>query len=133
MALVTPVAFPSGNTNANMLNPSLAGDLFAGEALLQVAPCYIKASDGKVYMSNGTAVNEATGFAGFTPTAYAAGEAVTLHTIGAQFGYGTALTPGAKLYIAATAGRLDTVATVGDTIGVARAIDAHHIQATRAI
>ncbi|MEO7521506.1 MAG: hypothetical protein ABIW79_06780, partial [Gemmatimonas sp.] len=97
MALVTPVAYPSGNTNANLVVPPISGDLYAGEALLAAAPCYINAADGLVYMSNGTAANEAAGFDGFTPTAYGVGEAVTLMGVGAQFGYSTGMTPGQKL------------------------------------
>jgi hypothetical protein len=132
MALLTPVAYPSGNANANIVVPPLSGDLYAGEALLAVAPCYIKAADGKVYMSNGTAANEAASFDGFTPRAYAAGEAVTLLGIGAQFGYSSGLTPGARYYIGATAGRLDTAATTGDAVGVAKAINATDIRVIRA-
>lgn len=131
MSLVTPVAYPSGNANANLVVPPIAGDLYAGEALLAVAPCYIKAADGLVYQSNGTAANAAAGFDGFTPRAYGIGEAVTLMGVGAQFGYSTGLTPGATLYIAATAGRLDTAATTGDAVGVAKAINATMIRVTR--
>lgn len=130
MALVTPVT-PSGDAATNMYVPQRSGDLYAGEALLACAPCYIKNSDGLVYMSNGTAATEPAGFDGVTPCAYAVGEAVTLYGIGARFKYGTGLTPGAKYYIAATAGRLDTAATTGDAVGVARAINATDIRITR--
>lgn len=106
--------------------------LVAGEALLTAAPCYIKASDGKVYMSNGTAANEAAKVHGWTGKSYAANEPVSLWKEGVIFEYGTGLTPGATLYIGTTAGRLDTAATVGDGVGVATAISATHIQVVRA-
>lgn len=106
--------------------------LLAGEALLTAAPCYIKASDGKVYMSNGTAANEAAKVHGWTGKSYAAGEPVTLWKENIIFEYGTGLTPGATLYIGTTAGRLDTAATVGDGVGVATCISATHIQVVRA-
>ena len=105
--------------------------LVAGEALLTAAPCYIKASDGKVYMSNGTAANEAAKVHGFTGKSYASGEPVTLWKDGIIFEYGTGLTPGATLYVGATAGRLDTAATTGDGAGVATVLTATHIQVVR--
>lgn len=106
--------------------------LLAGEALLTAAPCYIKASDGKVYLSNGTAANEAAKVHGWTGKSYASGEPVSLWGPGIIFEYGTGLTPGATLYIGATAGRLNDAATVGDGVGVAQCISATHIQVTRA-
>lgn len=105
--------------------------LVAGEALLAAAPCYIKAGDGKVYMSNGTAANEAAELDGFTGKTYASGDPVTLWGRGAIFQYGVGLTPGAPYFIGATAGRLDTAATTGDAVGVARSISATHIRITR--
>ena len=115
--------------HANQIPASLG--LVAGEALLTAAPCYIKASDGKVYMSNGTSANEAAEIDGFTGKTYAVGEPVTLWGRGVIFEYGTGLTPGAVYYIGATAGRLDTAATTGDAVGVARSISATHIRVTR--
>lgn len=132
MSLVTRVAGASMDATTGMKIPSIAGDLYAGEALDAAAPCYIKQSDGKVYMSNGTAATEPAGYDGTTPCAYAAGEAVTLFLFG-RFRYATGLTPGQKLYIGATAGRLDTAATTGDAVGVARAINATDIRFTRAV
>lgn len=131
MALVTIDTNASIDASNGMFAPQVTGDLFAGEALLACAPCYIKASDGKVYMSNGTAANEAAEFDGFTPRAYSAGEAVTLFGIGTRMRYATGLTPGAVLFIGATAGRLDTAATTGDAVGVARTINATDIRVTR--
>jgi hypothetical protein len=115
--------------HANQIPASLG--LLAGEALLAIAPCYIKASDGLVYMSNGTAANEAAEIDGWTGKSYAAGEPVSLWGRGAIAEYGTGLTPGATYYIGATAGRLDAVATTGDAVGVARSINATHIRFTR--
>lgn len=115
--------------HANQIPASLG--LVAGEALLTAAPCYIKASDGKVYMSNGTAATEPAELDGFTGKTYAAGEPVTLWGRGCIFEYGTGLTPGAVYFIGATAGRLDAAATTGDAVGVARSISATHIRVTR--
>lgn len=109
------------------------GALIAGEALDALAPCYIKASDGLVYMSNGTSANEAASIDGFTAKARAAGQTVTLHGEGTVAYYSDgALTPGDRFYIGATAGRLDDAATTGDAVGVAKAINAYLIRIVRA-
>jgi hypothetical protein len=104
----------------------------AGEALLTAAPCYIKQSDGLVYMSNGTANNEAASIDGWTGKSYAIGEPVSLWGPGIIFQYGASLTPGATYYLGTTKGRLDTAPTAGDGVGCARAINATHIRVTRA-
>jgi hypothetical protein len=128
MALVTRSSNARVDASSAQFAPQISGDYLAGEALDAVAPCYIKASDGKVYMSNGTAADEAAKCDGFTPRSYAAGEAVTLYGPGTKFEYGTSLTIGATYYIGATAGRLDTAATTGDDVGVVRTISARVIQ-----
>ncbi len=131
MALVTRSTEASADTRSLMKADQIAGDLFAGEDLDAVSPCYIKASDGLVYMSDATAANEAAGTDGFTPRAVKAGQPVTLSGKGSRFRYGSGLTPGAKLYIGATAGRLDTAATTGDAVGVAKVINATDIRIIR--
>lgn len=114
------------DTSTAMYAPQLSGgetaDLLAGETLDPGAPCYIKSSDGKVYQSNGTAANEAAKVDGFTAKARVAGQAVTLFGPGVRFNYGTGMTIGQNLFLATTAGRLDTAATTGGTAIIARAI-----------
>lgn len=131
MALITRSSTASGDTTHLMKVPQISGDVYAGEALDAVAPCYIKAADGLVYMSNGTAANEAAKFDGFTARAVPVGQPVTLYGIGARFGYGSALTPGANLFIGAIAGRLDSAATIGGTLAIARAINSTDIRVLR--
>ena len=127
MSLVTRSASASMDASTGMFAAQLT-DLIAGEDLDAVAPCYIKTSDGKIYMSNGTNDDEAAEFVGFTPTAIKAGNPVTLFALGARFKYGTSLSPGAYFYIGATAGRLDTAATTGGGSKIARVIDDTDIQ-----
>lgn len=127
MALVTRVSAASVDTSTALTSQQIAG-LIAGEDIDVAAPCYIKASDGKVYMSNGTAANEAAKVHGWNPRPNVkAGQPVTLMTTPIRFRYGTGLTPGARYYVGATAGRLDTAATTGDGIGVAFALNATDI------
>lgn len=131
MALVTIASDASVDTVSAQTAPQRTG-LVAGEALLACAPCVLK-SDGLVYMSNGTAADASAQFDGFTPRAYQAGDSnVTLLGIGTRMRYAASgLTPGAKLYIGATAGRLDTATTTGDAVGVAKAYSATDIRVTR--
>lgn len=132
MALVTKASTASMDASTGMFAGQISGDLYAGEALGAVAPCYIKASDGKVYQSNGTAATEAAKFDGFTPCAYAAGDAVALYNVGARFQYGTGLVAGTDLYVFTTAGTLGDAATTGGLRAVARVINDTDIRCTRA-
>jgi len=118
--------------------PSLAspypagGDLIrglkAGEAIAAGDICYI-AADGTAMRSNGTSANAAAVGFGIAAGATQVGEAVTLYR-NVSFHYGSGMTPGAPFYVSATAGALDTAATTGGTVVVARAIDATRIQFT---
>jgi len=130
MSLVTRDSAASMDLATGQIAPQVSG-LVAGEDLDVVAPCYIKSSDGKVYMSNATAANEAAEVIGFTARAVKSGQPVTLFGKGARFRYGSSLTAGAKLYVGATAGRLDDAPTTGDWEGVAEVVDSTDIRITR--
>ena len=130
MSLVTRSSYAGLDASTGMYAPQITG-LKAGEALDIAAPCYIKSSDGLVYMTNATAANEAAEVAGFTPRAVASGEPVTLFGVGARFRYSSSLTPGDILYAGATAGRLDTGATTGDSAGVAMVVTSEDIVVIR--
>jgi hypothetical protein len=106
-------------------------DLVAGEALGAVVPCYIKAADGKVYQSNGTAANEAAKFDGFTARAVSIGQPVTLFTAPARFRYGAGLAIGTDLFVSATAGKLSDTATTGGVRAIARVVNATDIRVTK--
>jgi uncharacterized membrane protein YuzA (DUF378 family) len=116
MALVTRST--TASMDANQAEQVFSGGI-AGEALDLCATCYLKTSDGLIWMTNATGSNEAAEVLGFTPRAVAIGQPVTLFGDGTRFKYGTGLTPGNVLYAAATAGRLDTAATAGDAFGAA--------------
>ena len=120
----------SGTPSLASVNPpqsqQIAG-LLAGEALTAGAPCYIK-SDGKVWLSVGTAANAAAKVDGWAAEACAVGEAVTLF-FDVNFRYGAGMTPGARLFVGATAGVLDSAATTGGTAPVAFVVDATRIHA----
>lgn len=105
----------------------------AGEAITICSPCYLKASDGKIYLANGTANDEEAEVLGWAANAASAGEQVTLWQ-GEQIIYysddfsGASISPGDILYLGTTNGALSTTATLGDNVGIARVLDDNHIQ-----
>lgn len=129
MALVTRSTNASVDPVTAQLDPQIP-DLIAGEDIDVAAPCYIK-SDGLVYMSNGTAANAAAKVDGFAARTAKLGQPITLFGLGVRYRYATGLTPGATLFVGATAGRLDTAATTGDAVGVAKVINDSDIRVTR--
>lgn len=105
-----------------MFAPQISG-LVCGEDINVGCPCYIKAADGKIYNSNGVAATEPAKVDGFSPRNAKSGQALTLFGKGARFRWSTGLTPGQNLFLGATAGGLDTAATTGGTVAIARAIN----------
>lgn len=118
------------DTSQALFAPQITGNLTAGEDIDPVAPCYIKGSDGKVYMSIGTAVNEAARFDGFSTKKYKAGQSMTLLGVGSRYRYSAGtLTPGARLYVGAAKGVLADAATTGGLVPIAAAINSTDIRA----
>jgi len=99
--------------------------LIAGEAIAAGDLCYVAAA-GTALRSNGTAAGVAAVCVGIAAQAAPNGEAVTLYR-NVRFHYGAALTPGAKLFVGATAGQLDNAATVGGTAPVGFVVDATRV------
>lgn len=132
MATLTRSSSASMDASTGMFAVQITG-LVAGEALDAGAACYIKTSDGKVYMSNGTAATEPAEFVGFAPRAAAAGEPITLFSLGARFRYGTSLSPGAQLFVSATAGKLDDAATTGGGTPIAIVLNSTDILCVAAL
>lgn len=137
MALVTVSAVAGLDASSAMYAPQISDGLVAGadigSASQAVTPCYIKASDGKVYPCDATAADEKARLAGFCALYRKTGEPVTLFGIGTKFEYGTGMTPGALLFLGATAGRLSDAATTGDAVGVAQVVTATMIRVTRGV
>src|SRR4051812_30431361 len=99
--------------------------LQAGEAIAAGDLCYVK-SDGKIWRSNGTSANAAAKCRGIAATAKPVGEAVTI-LCGVRFAYGSGLTPGADLFVSATAGAIADAATTGGTAPIGYVVDATRI------
>lgn len=123
MALLTRATDASVDASTAMFVEQISGKV-AGENIDACAPCYVSATDGLVYMSNGTAANAAAKVDGFSAESARAGQGVTLLGRGLRMRYSAGgLTPAALYYLAATAGRLDTAATTGGTLALCKAID----------
>lgn len=124
MATIAKSGTPSLASVLPPQNSQIAG-LLAGEALAAGDLCYIK-SDGKVWRSNGTAATAPAACVGIALEACAVGEAVTvMHDVNVRYGAG--MTPGAKLYVSATAGAIDDAATTGGTAPIGYVVDATRI------
>lgn len=104
---------------------SMSG-LVAGEAIAAGDACYIK-SDGKLWLATGTAANAAAKVYGFACQAASVGEACTV-AWSVRFRYGAGLTPGAQVFLSATAGTLSDVATTGGTAPIGVVVDATRIE-----
>lgn len=126
MAAVAKSGTPSLSSVLPPQNCQLAG-LRAGEAIAAGDACYVKATDGFVWLATGAAANAAAKVRGFAAEACAVGEAVTLF-FDVNFRYGAALTPGADLFLsAATPGALSDVATTGGTAPIGFVVDATRV------
>lgn len=102
------------------------GRLYAGEALAAFDAVYIK-SDGKVWKSTGAAANAAAKVRGYAAKATAIGEPVTVYK-NVRVRYGAGLTPGADVFLSATAGLLDSAASTGGSAPIGFNVDDTCIQ-----
>lgn len=125
MALIAKSGTPSVSSVLPDASHKITG-LTCGEDVAAGDACYI-ASTGKVMRSNGTAANAAAKCDGFAAIAAKSGEAVTL-IFDVNMHYGSGLTPGARYYVSATAGRLEDAATTGGTAPVAFAVDTTRVR-----
>lgn len=123
MAQIAKSGTPSLASVTSQVN-SLSG-LLAGEAIAAGDACYIK-SDGKAWLATGTAANAAAKVYGYAAQAATVGEAVTL-MYDVRFRYGAGLTPGAQVFLSATAGTLSDVATTGGTAPIGVVVDVTRI------
>src|SRR5215471_4763769 len=106
--------------------------LTAGEDIFAGAACRIH-TDGLVYMSNATAADFHADVHGFAWRAVKSGGSITLG-FSERIMYSDALlTPGQRLYLATTSGRLDTAAQTGSTRPCAFAVDTGRIQCLQVI
>lgn len=125
MAVITKVGTPSLSSLKPGQDKTVVG-LVAGEAIAAGDPCYI-ASTGKIMKSTGAAANAAAKVRGFALQAAALNEPVTLIDE-VNIRYGSGMTPGADVFLGATAGVLSDAATTGGTAPIGYVIDATRIR-----
>lgn len=121
MATITLTGTPSLASVEPPPNHRLTG-LLAGEAIAAGHLCYVK-SDGLIWKATGAAATAPAQVRGMAMVAAQVGEAVTLYW-GVMVRYGAGLTPGAKLFLSATAGLIDDAATTGGTAPIGWVKDA---------
>jgi hypothetical protein len=131
--LVVKSAKASIDATTALLNQPITG-LIAGENIANCDLVYIK-SDGLVWRATAAAANAAAKPAGIAPRQANTGEACTILPGPGQVAkYADAtLTPGAIYFVGETAGALSSIATTGDAVGFAQALDDTNIRLTRAI
>ena len=100
--------------------------LLAGEAIAAGDACYIK-SDGKVWLSDGSAADALAAVDGFAAKAAAVGEAVTL-VFDVNFRYGAGMTPGTRIYLSVNPGAIADAASTGGTAPIGFVVDATRIR-----
>lgn len=125
MADITRISRPSLATVLPGQEHQINGVL-AGEALAVGDFVYLKASDKRVYKATGAAANEAARARGVVLQEAQVGDGVTILR-GVTVNYGSALSPGAPLYLSATAGLLADAASTGGTTEIAYPVDATRI------
>lgn len=131
MALVVKTTTPSFTQDTRTAGFAPPVTAVAGETLAALDAVYMNTS-GEFIKADGTAATAPAAFKGIVVDDYVAGDPCSAYgpDVILRYADGT-LTPGATLYVAATAGRLDTAATTGDALGVAWAISDSEIQITR--
>lgn len=125
MATIAKSGTPSLTSVLPPQSSQIAG-LKAGAALAAGDPCYID-SAGLVQLSTGAAATAPAKVRGFAAEACASGEAVTLF-FDVVFRYGAGLTPGADVFLGATAGLLADAASTGGTAPIGFVVDATRIR-----
>lgn len=128
MAEIAKSGIPSVATVLPDAANKLTG-LLAGEALGAGDACYINATDGRVYRSNGTAANAAAKVHGWAAMAAAINDGITLFN-DVNIRYGAGLVPGTLYFVSGTVpGGIADVSTIGGSASVAFAVDATRIHA----
>lgn len=131
MALIVRRARPNYDGSQLLTSPQVTGSLYAAEDLPAACPCYID-TDLKAHKSSGAANDKKARVDGLTFTDHKAGEAITLHGVGNRIRYSDGLlTPGADIYLSATAGELEDAPTPGSPLPLARAINTNELRIVR--
>jgi hypothetical protein len=131
--VVVKSAQASFDASTGMVAPQVSQRLLGADVASPLTPLRM-AADGLLYPASAAAANANARIFGWSTRAGKAGQPMTVYGVGAVGKYSDeALTPGAVLYLGETAGALSSIATTGDAVGCAQAIDASNIRITRNI
>lgn len=131
MAIIAKVGVPSLST-PTPVDPSRIGPLPIGEDIAAGDACYIK-SDGKIWRSTAVAAAAAAEVHGFAVEAGLVAQRQNLSIFAdVNINYGSAMTPGAFIYLSAvTAGAIDTASSANQLKPVGIVVDATRIRVCR--
>jgi hypothetical protein len=125
MAAIAKSGTPSLSSVVPPQNCVIGSGLLAGEAIAAGDLVYIK-SDGKFWKSNGTSANAAAKVDGIAVKAAGLNQPVDAYR-NVEMRYGAGMTPGARVFLSATAGLIGDAATTGGTAPVGFVVDATRI------
>lgn len=131
--VVVKSAQASFDASTGMVAPQVSQKVLGADVGSAVTPLRM-AGDGMLYPATAAAAGANARIFGWSTRAGKAGQPMTVYGTGAVAKYADeTLTPGAVLYLGETAGTLSSIATTGDAVGCAQAIDASNIRITRNI
>lgn len=132
--IVAKSASASPDTSTGMVAPQVSHRILGEDVPASMTPLTMHA-DGQLYRASAAAADANARVFGWSARGNGkAGQTMTVLGLGLVGKYADeTLTPGAVLYLGETAGSLSSIATTGDAVGVAQAIDASNIRVTRNI
>jgi hypothetical protein len=131
--IVTKSANASVDATTGMVAPQVSQKILGEDIASPMTPLTMHA-DGMLYRATAAAANANARIFGWSTRAGKAGQPMTVYGVGVVGKYSDeGLTPGNILFLGETAGTLSSIATTGDAVGCAQAIDASNIRVTRNI
>jgi len=131
--LVVKSAAASCDATTGMVAPQVSQRILGEDIAGPMVPLRLH-TDGLLYRASAAAANASARIFGWSVRKGKTGQPMTVYGLGlvGKYADGT-LTPGNIYYLGETAGSLSSIATTGDAVGCAQAIDDSNIRITRAI
>jgi hypothetical protein len=132
--IVVKSTVPSVDATTGMIAAQVSGLVLGEDVASAMTPLRLNSADGALYKASAAAANANARVIGFSTRAGKTGQPMTVYMMGLVGKYADeTLSPGAVLFLGETAGTLSSIATTGDAVGIAQAIDASNIRITRNI
>lgn len=121
------------DASTGMVAPQVSQKVLGADIASKVMPLRM-AADGLLYPASAAAANANARVFGWSTRRGKIGQPMAVYGVGAVAKYSDGgLTPGAIYYLGETVGTLSSIATTGDAVGIAQAIDDSNIRITRNI